>query len=97
MTSYTKDEIIPSTTITRNFGDILNRLSQKKLEKVAVIRNNKIEAVILPVESYENLNKMNSLEEQKELYNIIMHRMKNPEKVDFEDVLKEYNLNKDEL
>ncbi len=97
MTSYTKDEIIPSTTITRNFGDILNRLSQKKLEKVAVIRNNKIEAVILPVESYENLNKMKSLEEQKELDTIIMHRMTNPEKVDFEDVLKEYNLNKDEL
>ncbi len=97
MTSYTKDEIIPSTTITRNFGDILNRLSQKKLEKVAVIRNNKIEAVILTVESYEILNNMNSLEEQKELYNIIMQRMKNPEQVDFEDVLKEYNLSKDEL
>ena len=95
MTSYRKDEIIPSTIITRNFGDILNRLSQKKLEKVAVIRNNKIEAVILPVESYENLNKMNSLEEQKELFNAIMQRMKNPEKVDFEDVFKEYDKQKD--
>lgn len=57
MIAYTKEEIISSSKITRNFGEILNKLLHHKLEKVAVIRNNRIEAVILSVESYENLRK----------------------------------------
>jgi len=55
MTAYPKDEIISSTKIMRNFGEILNRLKNRDLNKIAVIRNNEIEAVILPVEEYEKL------------------------------------------
>jgi PHD/YefM family antitoxin component YafN of YafNO toxin-antitoxin module len=56
MITYTKEEIIPSSAVSRNFGEILNKLSTQKLAKVAVIRNNKIEAVILPIETYEDIS-----------------------------------------
>ena len=57
MTAFSKDEIISSTKIMRNFGDVLNKLKNRDLNKIAVIRNNEIEAVILPLEEYEKLLK----------------------------------------
>ncbi|HNZ27677.1 MAG TPA: prevent-host-death protein [Spirochaetota bacterium] len=57
MTKYLKDEIISSTKIMRNFGEVLNKLKNRDLNKIAVIRNNEIEAVILPVTEYEKLLK----------------------------------------
>jgi len=55
MTKYLKDEIISSTKIMRNFGDVLNKHKNRDLNKTAVIRNNEIKAVILPVGKYEKL------------------------------------------
>lgn len=97
MTTYTKDEIISSSIVSRNFGDILNRLNNREIEKVAVIRNNKIEAVILPVKIYEIFRETIELKEHIELYNTIRQREKNNEFVDFEAILKENGLTVDEI
>jgi PHD/YefM family antitoxin component YafN of YafNO toxin-antitoxin module len=97
MISYTKEEIISSTTVSRNFGDILNKLADKKLKKVAVLRNNKIEAIILPVNSFEEISELSELSEHLELATIIKERENNPSFIDFEKVLAENGLSSDEL
>ncbi len=97
MIQYTKEELISSTTISRNLSEILNNLSKKKIEKVAVMRNNKIEAIILPIDLYENIINNNDIIEHIELYNIIKQREKNPEYIDFETILKESGLTIDDL
>lgn len=97
MIQYTKEELISSTTISRNLSAILNNLSIKKIEKVAVMRNNKIEAIILPIEKYENIIKNNDIIEHIELYNIIKQREKNPEYIDFETILNENGLTINDL
>ena len=97
MISYTKEEIIPSTAIARNFGDILNKLSKHSLAKVAVMRNNKIEAVILPLESFESLTMNSELAEQFEIYKIIKEREQTSATIDFETVLSESGLSLDDL
>ncbi|MFH1051624.1 MAG: hypothetical protein V1779_11950 [bacterium] len=96
MTSYTKDEIISSTILGRNIGTVLSRLRDKKLRKVAVIRNNELEAVMLPIEEYERIT---DLSEHIEIANIIRQREKTPlnESIGFEKILKEQGLNEADL
>jgi len=89
MIAYTKEEIIPSTAVSRNFGDILNKLSKHTLSKVAVIRNNKIEAIILPIETYENIFNNSELSEHLELTKLIKERESTESIIDFKTVLTE--------
>ncbi len=97
MIQYTKEEIISSTKVSRNFSEVLNNLAQHKLNKVAVIRNNKIEAIILPISIYENIVNLSELQEHTEIYNLVNEREKSPDYVDFDMVLKENGLSIDEL
>ncbi|MCQ2981689.1 MAG: hypothetical protein MJ178_02950 [Treponemataceae bacterium] len=53
--TFQKNEIISSTTLVRQFATYLSKLSEYSLQKIAVIRNNEMEAVMLPVAEYERL------------------------------------------
>ncbi len=99
MISYTKEEIQSSTSVSRNFGNILDCLKNRELEKVAVMRNNKMEAVLISVEEYELLKAKYEIEEHEEIYRIVKSRESEPlEKANtFEDVLKEYGIGLNEL
>ena len=57
MASYSREEIMSSTEVVRNFGSVLSSVAQHKREKVAIVRNNRLEAVILAVDVYERLEK----------------------------------------
>ena len=87
MITYTQEEIIPSTTVSINFEDILNKLVQRELLKVAVVRNDKIEAILLPLESFEQINDLSEMIEHIEIYRIIKEREETGTIVDFETVL----------
>ena len=76
MITYSREEIIPTTTLARNISAVVNKLKNKKLDKVAVIRNNNIEAVILPISIYEEMQKVIELQEHKEIYDIVKKREK---------------------
>ena len=99
MVYYTKDEIQSSTAISRNFGGLLDSLRDKKLDKVAVIRNNKMEAVIIPLEEYQYLKESNDLIEHKEIYKIIKEREKEAieNSISFESILKENKIKINDL
>ena len=55
MVSFSRNEIISSTSIVRQFSAVLKSLSDRSRQKVAVMRNNEMEAVLLPVDEYERL------------------------------------------
>jgi len=98
MISYTKDEIISVSNIVRYFGKALNNLKSNKVEKIAIIRNNKIEAVLVPLSVYEKLQEMEDMEERREIYNIVKEREKSENNtIPFDTVLKEYGINRNEL
>lgn len=99
MVYYTKDEIQSSTSVSRNFGSLLDSLRSKKLNKVAILRNNIMEAVIIPLEEYERLKAKQVLEEHSEIYEIVKKREKEnlENAVPLEDVLIEYGLNSNEI
>lgn len=91
MIAYTKDEILPATQIARNLSEILNKLKKRKLRKVAISRNNKLESVIIPIEDYEALQEVYDLTEHMDIFKIVKEResTSTSEYIPLEEVLKE--------
>lgn len=57
MAHYTREEIMSSSDVVRNFGAVLSSVVQHQREKVAIIRNNRLEAVLVAADVYERLEK----------------------------------------
>ncbi|WP_297443083.1 type II toxin-antitoxin system Phd/YefM family antitoxin [Sulfurimonas sp.] len=55
MIAYTRDEIISASEVARNFSSVLNNLMTRKKERVIISKNNKLEAVVIPIETYERM------------------------------------------
>ena len=55
MIAYTRDEIISASDAARNFSSVLNELINGEKERFVISKNNKLEAVILPVGEYERM------------------------------------------
>jgi len=78
MVAYTKEEIVSSTVLARTFSSILNKLKDHTLDKVAILRNNEMEAVIVPIKEYEIMQSFIEQAEIKNLYELIKARELNP-------------------
>lgn len=99
MHAYTKEELISSTEIVRNFSSILDSIKDHRREKVAVMRKNKLEAVILPVDEYERIQEVADLIEHLQIYEAVEERKATPveEYVDLKQLLAAHGLNSDDI
>lgn len=89
-TGFKRDEMISATVAAKNFGKVVAELAEHKREKAAVVRNNEITAVILPVEEYEYMADVVEFIEHLEIYDIITRRKKSAGKrIPLEKLLKE--------
>ncbi len=52
-TAYQREEIVSSSQVSKRLGTILNEAKRKG--RIVLSRNNRLEAVILPIEEYEGL------------------------------------------
>jgi len=96
MVSYTRDEIISITDLARNISSTINSITNGEKEKIAISKNNKLEAVIIDIEEYERLKKAYELIEHIEIAKIIQER-KNSKTITFEELLEEEGINYDDL
>lgn len=78
MISYTREEIVPITEVARGLSNLLKRLVDGEQSKVAVSKNNKLEAVMLSIDEYERLQKLANLAEHYEIYQLIENRKNQP-------------------
>jgi len=99
MTTFTRDEIVPSTKVSRNLSSLLNKLKTHQLEKVAVVRNNEMEAILIPIQEYELMQALLEKDEYKDIYSIIKEREELPTSkyVSFESVLSNLNIDYEKL
>jgi len=96
MVAYTRDEIISATDLARNVSATLNSVVKHAQEKIAIMKNNKLEAVIIDIEEYERLKEAYELMEHMEIAKIVEER-KDSKTIDFEDLLAEEGIAYDEL
>jgi PHD/YefM family antitoxin component YafN of YafNO toxin-antitoxin module len=99
MLAYTKDELMSSTEIVRNFSTILDSIKKHEREKVAVMRKNRLEAVILSVDEYERIQGLADIIEHFQIYKTVKEREATPQSayVDFDRILDEHGLSNDDI
>ena len=96
MVAYTRDEIISVSDLARNLSATLGSLLDYSREKLAISKNNKLEAVIIPIEEYERMKEAYEYVENMEIVRIIEER-KNSKTITFDELLKQQGVSRDEL
>jgi PHD/YefM family antitoxin component YafN of YafNO toxin-antitoxin module len=97
MVAYSQNELASSTEISKKFGHYLSNVSNGVVEKLAILKNNKIEAVMIPASLYESLISLLDEKEDIEIIKTIEQRIITPKEnyLDGDEVLKELNLSMD--
>ncbi|MFK5976959.1 MAG: type II toxin-antitoxin system Phd/YefM family antitoxin [Sulfurovum sp.] len=96
MVAYGRDEIISASDMARGFSAVLNDLIKHTKERFAISKNNKLEAVIVPIDEYERMKEALEMMEHIEIYNIVQER-KNSETISLEDMAKTHGIDLDAL
>lgn len=96
MVAYTQNELVSATEISKQFGEYISKVKNGVVEKIGVLKNNKLNAVILSVEEYERMSEAMNLLEDMSIYEEIQTRLQTSKKLlDGNDVLKKHGLSLD--
>ena len=98
MTTYTTNELIPSSEFAKRFGTYLSQIKSKSIDKFAILKNNKVEAILISKDDYERMSEALEYIENQEIANAIKERTAKPYKtISHEEMLKGLNIDPDEL
>ena len=99
MVAYARDERISASDMARNFSKILKDVTSYSKEKIAISKNNKLEAVIVPIEEYEKMQEALEMAEHIEIYNTVKARENIPKAkyISLEESAKLYGIDIDAL
>lgn len=94
MVAYTQNELVSATEISKQFGEYVSKVKNGLLNKIGILKNNKLNAVILSVEEYERMSMATIKLEELELYQTIQERLKTPaaDYLDGNNILKNLGL-----
>ena len=71
MVTYSTNELIPSSEFAKKFGTYLAQIKDNTVEKLAILKNNKVEAVIISKDEYESMKEaLKQIESRKILQSI---------------------------
>ena len=96
MVAYTQNELVSATEISKQFGEYISKVKNGLVDKIGVLKNNKLNAVILSVEEYEKMVNAMEILEDMDIFEEIHERLNSNEKLlDGNDVLKKHGLSLD--
>lgn len=65
------NELIPSSEFAKKFGTYLTQIKDNRVDKLAILKNNKVEAVLISKDEYESMKEaLKELEAKKILQSI---------------------------
>jgi len=98
MVAYTQQELVSATEISKQFGEYISKIKNGLLNKIGILKNNKLNAVILSVEEYERMVLATNRLEDLETMQIVQERLKTPKEayVEGSDVMRRLNLSLDD-
>jgi len=66
MIAYRSDELVSSSDFAKKFGAYLSQIKEQTVDKLAILKNNKVEAVLVSQDEYELMYAaLKQVEEQK--------------------------------
>jgi PHD/YefM family antitoxin component YafN of YafNO toxin-antitoxin module len=75
MVAYKKDEMVGITKLSKSLGKYLDKVISNPFNKIAIIRRNEPEAVIVPIKEYEYLRAVADYVEDMEIAKTIKERI----------------------
>jgi len=97
MITYARNEIFSATDAAKRFGSILEKFQKRALTRAVVSKNNRIEAVILPVEAYEEMKEIAEWIEMMDIAEAVDKRKNSTKTHSLRDVLKESRIGYESL
>lgn len=91
MVTFARNEIVSSSQFVRGFASFLQRMSKSRDEKIAVLKNNQMQAVLIPIDEYEYLKSLEESIEAKSIYETVQQRKNTPieDYVSYDEALKQ--------
>lgn len=90
MTTYSTDELVSSSTLIKNFWNYVAKVTNHELDKIWILKNNKLDAVIISKDTYEMFEEML---EHIDIYNSVKERLHSENKtISFEEMAKIHNI-----
>jgi len=89
--SYTTEELISSTEFAKGFGGFISKIIHGSVEKLAVVKNNKPEAVVVSIAEYERIKMLANLAEDMSIQQMVHERTGNGKSklLDYDDYAKQ--------
>lgn len=88
MVNYKENELLSVTSLTKQFSSVLKGIKDHTIEKIGVLKNNKLEAVVISTQEYRRLKELEALweaREHKQIYESMQQR-KDTDKKEFVDL-----------
>jgi len=102
MVKYAQNELFSITDFTKQIGSVVNNIKEHSLEKIGILKNNRLEAVVISTDEYERLKALEeevALAEHTQIYNMLQDRNDTPltEYVSMEDMAKKFDIDLDKI
>ncbi len=75
MVAYAKEELVGVTEFGKSVGVFLDKVLSKNLDKIALVRRNKPEAVVVPIETYEKMMELEEYLEYEDINRLVQERV----------------------
>jgi prevent-host-death family protein len=93
MVAYARDEMVGITELGKSLGKYLDKVLENPFNKLAIIRRNEPEAVIVPIQEYEHMKRQADILEDMQIAQTIKERVldrKEPAKYVSPEEMEEY-------
>jgi prevent-host-death family protein len=98
-TSFKTHELVSSTELVKNFKTNIDNVVNKVVDKIAIMKNNKPEAVVISLQEYERLLRLEALSSHLDIYETVIKRQseKTEDFISHEEMLEKLGITEDEL
>ena len=97
MVKYAQSELFSITDFTKQIGSVVGSIKEHSLDKIGILKNNRLEAVVISTDEYERLKALEesvALAEHAQIFDIVEQRKNTPlsEYISMEDMAKKFDI-----
>ncbi|MEA2027817.1 MAG: hypothetical protein U9N49_02425 [Campylobacterota bacterium] len=67
MVKYAQDELLSITDFTKQISSIVKSIKNRSIEKIGILKNNRLEVVVISTEEYNRLKELEIRDEKEQL------------------------------